>query len=397
MRTAMGASEAIIRSLQHVPPTASRSKKETQPSAPNIAIPMAFHDLDTLRQAASGRWADVLASAGFPAHVLDGRNHPCPKCGGRDRFAAFPDFPTRGAVHCRHCFTRGCVISPSDGIATLQWWLGASFPEAIEFLADSVGAPNSASLPAPKMLSWPRCKLTTLSNLECDPEAVAEHTKVAREAFQRIDGRTRRRLATHLHVCEPSLVALRVGLGSDGRSLTWPMRDARGAIIGIRMSGLPWSDSVSVKWSRRGSRAGIFLPRTPRDLDPQNGHSGDLFVVEGASDTAAALGLGLWVIGRASCTSSTALVDQYVRQHRPTSLTVISDNDQAGRNGAKRLAKSLAQDLPQSLAEVNVVFPPPPYKDLREWVASGATSSDLVRLDHLASYTPMRQATFDFV
>ena len=163
------------------------------------------------------------------------------------------------------------------------------------------------------------------------------------------------------------------------------------------MSGLPWSDAASVKWSRRGSRAGIFLPRTPRDLDPQNGHSGALFVVEGASDTAAALGLGLWVIGRASCTSSTALVDQFVRQHRPKSLTVISDNDQAGLNGAKRLAKSLARDLPKSLDEVNVVFPPRPHKDLREWVASGATSSDLVRLDHLASYQPTRQATFDFV
>ena len=229
----MGASAAIIRSSQNVPPIASRSKDETQPSAPNIAIHMAFHDLDQLRQAASGRWADILASAGIPAHVLDGRNYPCPKCGGRDRFAAFPDFPSRGAVHCRHCFTRGCAISPSDGIATLQWWLGASFPEAIEFLAESVGISNSATPRAPKMLSWPRRKLTTLSNFDSDPEAVAEHTKVARESFQRMDVETRRRLATHLHVCEPSLVALRVGLGSDGRSSTWPMR------------GRPWSDHRS--------------------------------------------------------------------------------------------------------------------------------------------------------
>ena len=44
-------------------------------------------DVEALKQRAAARWPEVLSAlGGVPADVLDGKNHPCPKCGGKDRF-----------------------------------------------------------------------------------------------------------------------------------------------------------------------------------------------------------------------------------------------------------------------------------------------------------------------
>ena len=40
---------------------------------------------------AHGSWREILTGAGLPVEFLDGRGHPCPLCGGRDRFAVFHD------------------------------------------------------------------------------------------------------------------------------------------------------------------------------------------------------------------------------------------------------------------------------------------------------------------
>ena len=45
-----------------------------------------------LKQAAAGRWTEILSSvAGIPQESLDGRPHPCPKCEGTDRFRFIDD------------------------------------------------------------------------------------------------------------------------------------------------------------------------------------------------------------------------------------------------------------------------------------------------------------------
>ena len=93
-------------------------------------------DVADIKALAAGRWYDILIAAGIDADKLDGRGHPCPKCGGRDRFAAFPNINGRGAVHCRQCFTKGTTPPPGDGLATLQWLLGLDFPATLGWLAD---------------------------------------------------------------------------------------------------------------------------------------------------------------------------------------------------------------------------------------------------------------------
>ncbi|WP_259634736.1 primase-helicase zinc-binding domain-containing protein [Stieleria sedimenti] len=368
---------------------------------------MPFYNLDELRRAAAGRWAQILESAGLPAQLLDGRNRPCPKCGGHDRFAAFPDLQQRGAVHCRHCFTRGCAISPSDGIATLRWWLDCSFAESLSFLADAVGvAPErgdlSPSLPGGGSRARPfaaqnASPCTSPFRTELPQDVIDAHTQFARDAYRRIDPETRRRLAEQLSASEDALRALRVGLTADGRGSTWPMRSEAHTVIGVRISGLPWTDQRRAKWSRRGSQSGIFVARRRATNTTSNADSTTLYITEGASDTAAAIGLGLWVIGRASCSASTFFVDRYIHRHQPSRLTIIADNDEAGKSGAKRLAKSLCQALPQSLSAVDVIVPPVPANDFRAWVAATTTTPiDLADATKLATFAPLKQTTFEF-
>lgn len=82
----------------------------------------------------SGRWMDVLAGvAGIPREHLDGHHHPCPKCGGKDRFRLIDE--KAGAVLCNRCFDR----NNGDGIAAVQWMLGLGFPEAITRICNFLG------------------------------------------------------------------------------------------------------------------------------------------------------------------------------------------------------------------------------------------------------------------
>lgn len=40
----------------------------------------------TIRERTSGRWVEILTGLGVSAHLLDGKHHACPACGGTDRF-----------------------------------------------------------------------------------------------------------------------------------------------------------------------------------------------------------------------------------------------------------------------------------------------------------------------
>ena len=91
--------------------------------------------VDQVKAAASGRWLSILTAAGIPNDCLTGKNGPCPKCGGKDRFAAFTDVAETGGVNCRKCHSD----RNGDGIATIQWSRGCTFQEALAFVAECVG------------------------------------------------------------------------------------------------------------------------------------------------------------------------------------------------------------------------------------------------------------------
>ncbi|MCB5195517.1 toprim domain-containing protein [Deefgea salmonis] len=83
---------------------------------------------EQVKAAAAGRWPETLQSMAIPAKSLDGKNHPCPACGGDDRF----QFTARGAGADYGRFAcRGMDSGGGDGFALVMHVFNLSFPEAV--------------------------------------------------------------------------------------------------------------------------------------------------------------------------------------------------------------------------------------------------------------------------
>jgi hypothetical protein len=93
------------------------------------------YDVEVVRQTAVGRWKDILSHlAAMPPESLDGQHHPCPQCGGSDRFRAFDNFDRTGGILCDHCIGR-C----GDGFKALEQITGKKFIEVVGMVADYLG------------------------------------------------------------------------------------------------------------------------------------------------------------------------------------------------------------------------------------------------------------------
>jgi len=91
-------------------------------------------DVEALKGQAAGRWRELLSTlGGVPADILDGKNHPCPRCGGTDRFR-FTNMDEAGSVYCNQC-NKQC----GDGIAALMWLCGWDFTKAVAELTKHLG------------------------------------------------------------------------------------------------------------------------------------------------------------------------------------------------------------------------------------------------------------------
>jgi hypothetical protein len=59
--------------------------------------------IEKIKKSCAGREIEVFKRvAMIPLELLDGKQHPCPKCGGKDRFSLIDR--DRGAIICRKCF-----------------------------------------------------------------------------------------------------------------------------------------------------------------------------------------------------------------------------------------------------------------------------------------------------
>ena len=89
------------------------------------------YDKKEIKAAAQGRELEILRSvAGIDESYLDGKHHPCPKCGGTDRFRLID--AKAGAVLCNQCFR----TENGDFIAAVKWMKETSFPDALAMIAD---------------------------------------------------------------------------------------------------------------------------------------------------------------------------------------------------------------------------------------------------------------------
>lgn len=95
----------------------------------------AIFDPAIVKQYASGRWAEILSAlGGVPLDLLDESHHPCPKCGGEDRFR-LTNRDGDGSAKCNQCFSPGS----GDGLGTLEWLRACKFAEALRLVAEHLG------------------------------------------------------------------------------------------------------------------------------------------------------------------------------------------------------------------------------------------------------------------
>lgn len=235
-------------------------------------------DISILKSAARGRWRQLLCMAGnIDPESLDGRHHPCPKCGGKDRFRALDDFEETGAVLCNQCFNKG----NGDGIAAVMWLSGFGFAEAVRGLAGELGLAADS------------------------PDAVEE-------------------MAWRKVVPSDALRDYGAHVASRGDTPVCriPMYDADMQKTGdFDMS--PASESLQKGMMTKGSKHGLFVAKQPTAGDT-------VAVVEGVKDAAALHSLGIAAVGLPTC----RMDGGFARMFRGCNVVIIPDRDKAGTDGA---------------------------------------------------------------
>ena len=156
--------------------------------------------------------------------------------------------------------------------------------------------------------------------------------------------------AAALGVSTPSLVAVGAAWAAPHSAWAFPMCDGYANVVGIRLR------NERGKFAVRGSRQGLFMA----NVAPQK----TLFVCEGPTDTAAAVELNLFAVGRPNCCCGGAEIKVFARRHDCRRVVIISDNDKPGLDGARKVGGELK--LPFAVYV-------PPAKDVREFVRLGGT------------------------
>jgi len=157
--------------------------------------------------------------------------------------------------------------------------------------------------------------------------------------------------AEKLGVSAESLLALDVRWAPPHRAWAFPMRDGEGNVIGIRLRA-----EDGRKWAVQGSRNGIFMP--------VQGYPIRALVTEGPTDTAAALTLGFFAVGRPACNCGGDLIKTALTRLNIHRAIIVADRDTPGQQGAQKLAKQIG---------VRSTIWTPPAKDLREFLQAGGT------------------------
>ena len=262
------------------------------------------------------------------------KRRPCPVC-GHDTWCVYvgpDDMPV--AVLCQR-------VESGRKIGEAGW---------LHRLRDSVTA-------------WPRWQDTIRGAVRIAIEARGGQDLAAMAGRWRLPGDSSRlaRLATNLGLSPESLFRLRAGWSTDWQCWSFPMSDACGRIVGIRLRR-PDGRKFSVK----GGKEGLFIPE---GLDA----GGRLLVCEGPTDTAALLSLGFPAVGRASCTGGVRHAVDLVRRLAVREVVIVADNDAPGQRGAESFASVMTAYAPA----VRVIAPPAGSKDVRQWKQRGATAADV--------------------
>lgn len=173
-------------------------------------------------------------------------------------------------------------------------------------------------------------------------------------------------LAASLCVDPKSLIDLGAGWSPAHGAWAFPMFDGQSRVIGIR---LRWMNGE--KKAVTGSHQGIFFP-TYFDCN-----SDIAYLPEGPTDTAALLSLGLFAIGRPTCSGGNDYILEVLTRLQIHKAVIVADNDEI-KNTGKRPGLEGALKLKEYLKLKSVIWiPPSPMKDVREFLRNGGTARQI--------------------
>ena len=152
-------------------------------------------------------------------------------------------------------------------------------------------------------------------------------------------------LSKQLNVSTKAIEQLGVGFYPLEQAWVFPEKNHKGKLIGL-MKRLPNGKKIMEEGSKRGLNYTTPLQKT-------------VLVVEGVTDTLAAMTMGYSAVGRPGAEATTCLAD-LLENHN---IIVVGENDKAGRKGADKIFSALKLYC----SSVRKVLPPIEYKDLREW------------------------------
>ena len=331
------------------------------------------YDIDYIKQCARGQWEHLLPAIAFiPSELLDGKHHPCPKCGGTDRFRCVD--LNEGACLCNQCFS----TRNGDGIATIQWYLGLKFIDAVKAVAEELGIKSTESAKPEK-----RDPAKHLEFLEWNELTVArwcaDYAPIKPESLKLLGAKCA------LYRKAYPVIAVPIW-GVEQRSadpVGWVILSKSGAPVFTHGANSP--PEMKRKFTSPGSRQGMIIPE---GIDQAE----EIWKTEGPTDLAALLSTDL-PKGVSACCNAMGAGEKplaWMAQLFEGKLArVIHDADIPGQRGAllkdgdhftgwaPALAVTAKEcrnvQLPYSVAETK-------GRDLRDFLAEGKYYSHLVDL-----------------
>ena len=271
---------------------------QSRKSANRNRSPIRDVDFNHIKQAASGRWGEIIAAlTPLSATVTERRSddHPCSVCNGNTVIwpaTRYGGVNQHGRIACRNCTDNKPT---SDGIATIAAFSAMSQRDAAIAIARHLGID-----PAP-------------SNGDI-VERVANAKQIPVEAFRRFGAKTDTR-------------------GRDRHEVARvPVYNQ----FGNNHSHFDLTPDDKGKFKRGEGNSGLFLPDAGRL--PNAGEA--WCVVEGVKDAAALVGLGY--VNTCGLPGS-AMDEKYATLFAGVDVVVIPDLDRAGQKGANKTCEHLSQ------------------------------------------------------
>lgn len=161
--------------------------------------------------------------------------------------------------------------------------------------------------------------------------------------------------AKELGVSALALESLGIAWAAEHQAWAFPMKDSNGGTVGIRLRKVS-----GAKFAVKGSRQGLFIPAGKT--------SQTLYICEGPTDTAAALTLGLFAIGRPACLGCEDMVNTFAAFNGVRQIVIVADADAPGQRGAEKMSAAL---------RIRNKIWTPAAKDIRAAVVGGLTAQML--------------------